>query len=201
MSWKRRKQTHKRKFKTVYCVIVEGQTERWYFKLMNKHENSFIKIHPELQRKRKMKDIADYIKETLVDEGYDKIFWLIDMDAIQHNNQLCELNQAKKELKKIKKTEILINNPCLEFWYLLHFKNTKKEYFSCEKVIKEIKKYSELSNYKKSEKYYWNSSPDIYKRLKPYQGEAIKRAENLDKDQETEVKAQIYKIIKAVINF
>ncbi|MCD6319516.1 MAG: RloB domain-containing protein [Candidatus Desulfofervidaceae bacterium] len=160
-------------------MVIEGETERWYLQLMQKHENlPKVAIKPELPKKKKLNEIKALLKE-LLENGYDKIFWLVDLDAIITHKQHRKLQQIIDSFKKKKEIEILINNPCLEFWYLLHFCNTGKGYSSCDKVVKEIrKKCKPLFNYQKSERYY-KSNPDIYERLKKYQKNAMENAKDL----------------------
>jgi hypothetical protein len=190
-----------RPLKTVYCVVVEGKTEHWYLQLIKKHENlKKIHIRPKLPKRKKLSEIKELIIE-LLKEDYDQIFWLIDLDHFINNHQIDKLKKViglltKKD--KLKKLEILINNPCLEFWYLLHFRDTGKYYSHCEKVIKEIKNYPSLNSYQKSEKYY-KRNPDIYQRLKPYQKYALERAYRLDTLNQEPLhgaSAQIYNLLK-----
>lgn len=61
-----------------------------------------------------------------------------------------------------------MNTPCLEYWFLLHSKQTTKYYAKCDDVIKDIKKSNPLlKDYKKSEKYYKRGKLDIYQKLQP----------------------------------
>ncbi|MCD6180317.1 MAG: RloB domain-containing protein [Bacteroidales bacterium] len=178
-------------------MIIEGETECWYLQLMQQHENlPKVDIKPELPKKRKLNEIKSLLKK-LLEDGYDEIFWLVDLDAIITHNQCSDLQKIINNFKKEKEIEILINNPCLEFWYLLHFCNTGRSYSSCDKVVKEIRKYEPLSNYQKSERYY-KSNHDIYERLKRYQKNAMENAKRLDKqNQDLEApKAQIYKLLE-----
>ncbi len=90
---------------------------------------------------------------------------------------------------------VLINNPCLEIWFLLHFKFTSKPFKDCSETENMLKRY--LSDYEKSQKYYKNRRLDIYKRLRIYLQKAIKNGKKLGtfdfKNMESP-KAEIYKI-------
>ena len=191
----------KRQCKIVYCIVVEGKTEQWYLQLIKKHEAlpEKIDIKPELPKRRGFNELKDLLNDFL--KTYDRVFWVIDLDHFINNHQIENLKNIITLLRKDdkhKKLEILINNPCLEFWYLLHFRNTGKEYSGCEPVIKEIKKCGPLSNYQKTEKYY-KGSRDIYQKLKPYQKNAVENAWQLDKLNQGDIcksNAQIYKLLK-----
>ena len=60
---------------------------------------------------------------------------------------------------------MIVNNPCLEFWFLLHFKKTSKYYDTCAEAKTELKKY--LKNYEKTRKFFTKQGDDIYLKLKP----------------------------------
>ena len=52
----------------------------------------------------------------------DKTFLMFDLDVpgmLEH-------------LRKIKDTILLLSNPCIEYWFVLHYKDTKKELSSAE---------------------------------------------------------------------
>jgi len=203
MKKNRKNLRNRRQLKTVYCVVVEGKTEQWYLQLMKKNERlPKIDIKPELPKRKKLSEIKEFIIE-LIKKDYDGIFWLIDLDYFTNKGLLNELGQIMDDLKKEDKSnklEILINNPCLEFWYLLHFRDTGRQYVFCNEVIREIKNSTPLKEYNKSQKFY-KGNPDIYKRLKQYQKEAIERASTLDKLTQqlfTGAKAQIYKLLKKI---
>ena len=199
----KKKVRNKRQLKTVYCVVVEGKTEHWYLQLIKKHEElPKIDIKPELPKRKGLNEIKKFVID-LFKKDYDQIFWLIDLDHFINSYQTDKLKKViifLKKKDKLKKLKILINNPCLEFWYLLHFCDTGKCYPTCEEVVKEIKKYEPLSGYKKSERYY-KGNPDIYRKLKPYQKEAIEVAKRLDRLIEEPLdgaSAQIYKLLEAL---
>ncbi len=195
----------KSKGKKSYAIIVDGNTEVWYFTMMKRQEYfaKNIAIKPELPKKKKLADQFEFVKKEARD--YDKVFWLLDLDVIikETAEQLAgkktaleEIASYIKTLNKYKNVEILFNTPCLEFWYLLHFKNTSTYYPLCSAAQKELKKF--LPTYEKTEKFYTKKNNDIYKQLKPYQDEAMKKAEELapfDIKNPKTAQAEIYKII------
>ncbi|NOX18871.1 MAG: RloB domain-containing protein, partial [Chlorobi bacterium] len=101
------------------------------------------------------------------------------------------------KLKKNSSVVVLINNPCLEFWFLIHFKETAKVFPICSGVESELKKQKNFENYQKTEKYYKSSKSDLYLKLKPFQKYAIDRAKKLGKLDFKNIsasKAEIYEI-------
>ncbi len=72
---------------------------------------------------------------------------------------------------------IIINNPCLEFWFLLHFETTGKYFDNCDKASNQLKKF--LPDYEKTSKYFTKQDHDIYLRLKPKLRTAMANARKL----------------------
>jgi hypothetical protein len=176
----------KPKHKTV-VFVVDGESEFWYIQMLKKNER-WIKadLHPLIPQKKKLAD--QYKKAIELANDYDKVFWIVDFDVI--NKETLQTAKGKKtalqEFKEydedIRKNHpdiitIIINNPCFEYWLLLHFVATSRYYDSCDKVIRQLKKH--LPDYEKTERYYKRQNKDIYLQLKPYLGNAIANAKNL----------------------
>jgi hypothetical protein len=115
------------------------------------------------------------------------VFWIIDFDVIASETKSAKvgskttlqsfLEYKKTIAEKYKNIVIIVNNPCLEFWLLLHFEKTSKYFDTCEGAEKQLKRY--LKDYEKKQKYYTNQDNDIYLRLKPNLAEALKNAKAL----------------------
>lgn len=193
----------KKSVKKVFSIIVDGETEKWYFDLMKKHEKLRISVKPELPKKKKLKDLFETVKEQAKD--YHHVIWILDFDTLIKESReaakgkqtkIQELEKYKKQLSKYSNVSVLVNTPCLEIWYLLHFENTKAYYSTYEAVKSQLKKHSILNDYKKKEDFYKQNN-DIYQKLKPYLEKAIERAEELGRfgfeNVETS-KAEIYKV-------
>ena len=173
--------------KKVYSLVVDGETEKWYFQLKKSHEElSTINIRPDLPVKKKLHEQFEYVKEQA--NHADKVIWLVDFDTILKENRerkqgeksiIKEFQQYKSQLEKYENIEVCVNTPCLEFWLLLHFKSTSRFYSSCERVTRDLKESSYLlSDYKKTEKYYKKRDNDIYKKLMPFLATARTNARN-----------------------
>lgn len=176
------------KTKPTFAILVDGETEFWYFQMLvrNEKDNLNVRVKPELPSKKALSDQFKLVKELAKD--YTKTFWIIDLDVV-----LKETREAKKgtktkiqELKEYtkfinnnyeKRVAIIVNNPCLEFWLLLHFEATSKYFDTCEGAEKQLKKH--LKDYEKTRKYYTKQDNDIYLQLKPNLAEALKNAKAL----------------------
>ena len=174
------------KSKPKFAFVVDGECEFWYIQMLKRNERQIsVDLKPEIPQRKKL--IDQYAKVIELSKDYDKVFWIIDFDVIN-----SETRQAKKgketalqEFKKYyndinKRFEnifIIINNPCLEYWILLHFQSTSKYFDSCDSATKELKKH--LTNYEKTQSYYTKQDNDIYLKLKPNLNNAISNAKKL----------------------
>lgn len=181
-----------RKLNNTIAVIVDGKDEKWYIEVMKEHYpcNSIksIRIDPALPQKKKIQELFD-LAESKCNEGFVHVFLMVDMDV--PNCDSGEFQKFKNIYEKyvgVKSNElqgrqlskykwmhnltIIINNPCLEYWHLIHFKTTNKYYRSYNEMKNDLLKY--LPGYEKSERYY-KESPDIFMRLGELQGLSVAR--------------------------
>jgi|SRR5690606_10209505 len=177
----------KRKPRKVFSFVVDGETEIWYLQMLKKNENlPRIDIKPELPRKTKLSDQISHIKK--LSKFYSKVFWIIDVDEVIHNTKSSKKQNPSKVLQeaiieftdKYRNVIIIKNNPCLEFWLLLHFTETGRFFEKCDDAKKELKKH--LKDYEKSQKFYKKQNDDIYKKLKPNLSKAINHSKKLNSD-------------------
>lgn len=176
---------HKPQIKKVFSFVIDGECEIWYLQMLQKNENlQNINLEPKLPQKKKLYDQYKMVAELAEDS--EKVFWIIDFDTISKETKEAKasketpLQQLKNYINQISDNVIVVvNNPCLEFWFLLHYKQTAKYFASYDDLKKELMKY--LPDYQKTQKYYKNSRQDIYQRLKPKLQTAISNAEECGK--------------------
>jgi len=169
----------------VFSFVVDGECEFWYIQLLKQHETLNINLEPKLPQKKKMQDQFNLVSELAKES--EKVFWIVDFDVINKETkegkrgQKSKLTKFKEYYLKVKRHSnivIIVNNPCLEYWFLQHFEETSKYFETYEKLEKSLKNH--LPTYEKTEKYFVKSNPDIYKRLKPkLQEPAIPNSEKL----------------------
>jgi len=165
--------------KASFALVVDGDTEVWYFQMLKRNEKSLtINIEPKIPQKKKLSE--QFKKVTELAEDYTKVFWIIDFDTINSETNatpkgqktpLQEFNEYTEKLKKKSNIVIIVNNPCLEFWFLLHFIFSTKFFPKCYDAEKELKKY--LIDYEKTRRYFTKDGNDIYLKLKPSLKQAI----------------------------
>lgn len=177
-----------RKSRPTFAFVVDGETEIWYLQLLKQNEaNLRLSIKPEIPQKKKLEDQFKTVVDLAVMD-YSKVFWIVDLDTyIKENRELkagvvsplIELEGYKSKLyEEHDNVIIIVNNPCLEFWFLLHFKKTSRYYRKCADVLPDLKKH--LVGYKKTEVFFKKRGNDIYRKLKPYLRDAFNNATALE---------------------
>jgi hypothetical protein len=108
------------------------------------------------------------VKTSSIRDGYDDIFCVIDID--NHETLDRAIQKAKDN-----KLEIIISNPCFEYWYILHFEKTGKSYSSRPKL------YSKLSAHLKKHGYkpYKKSGCDFFDIIYPLRETAIENSKGI----------------------
>ena len=177
-----------------YAFVVDGETEIWYLQMLKRNERSIrVNIKPEIPNRKTIKEQFDLVVD-LSGREYLRVFWIVDLDTVVKESR--EISKEKKPpismlidyrnqlKKKYKNVTLIINNPCLEYWFLLHFKATSKLYKECLKVEGQLRKV--LSGYEKTRQYYTGQGNDIYLKLKPHLNSAIRNAQTLGEFSEDE---------------
>ena len=180
----------KRKTNPAFAIVADGETEIWYLQMMKQNERQVrLTIKPELPKKKRIEDQCELVCKLAQGE-YDKVFWIVDLDQITKEQR--EATGGKKDpmrtfiecrekvlhgKKYAKRVRVIVNNPCLEFWFLLHYTHTDKSFGGYEELAKALKKY--MKDYNKSESYFKQKNNDIYSKLKPYLNTAIKHSDLL----------------------
>ena len=193
----------KRKTNPAFAIVADGETEIWYLQMMKKYElenkqeeqdkqdkqQIRLTIKPELPKKKRIEDLCELVCK-LAQEEYDKVFWIVDLDQITKEQR--EATGGKKDpmrtfiecrekvlhgKKYAKRVRVIVNNPCLEFWFLLHFIYTAKAYKDYKEMEEDFKKH--MKDYDKNEDYYKAENNDIYSKLKPYLNTAMEHSDRL----------------------
>ncbi|RPD41955.1 RloB family protein [Chitinophaga barathri] len=182
--------------RTTYAILVDGETEKWYLEKLRQYENpAGITIKPDLPDKTKLADQFRSVKKNA--EIYDVSVWIIDLDVVLREENIDELGKYIEEAAENKRIRILINTPCLEFWFLQHVQDTGRYFPDGVAVTNELKKCEPLKQYEKSKRYFVSGTPDIYNRLRPHLNVAIQNAGrrgHFDIQNPQTAKAEIYKL-------
>jgi len=153
------RKNRRRHLRKTILVIVDGESEQIY---LNNFKNSNTAIKPELPKRKALNDLYTYFKKEK--ENYDKSFWIIDLDVPIRENRIHDIKNFKQNYSD----EIIINHPCLEFWFLLHYE-VRNFNNNCNEIISYLKRaYSEFNNY--------NKSADDIKKVLPHLKNKIQNA-------------------------
>ena len=165
-------------------VIVDGEDEKWYIEKVKEHYPSKslreMSVKPEFPQKKKVEDVFVFA-EAKIREGYSHVVLILDMDTILKDASEFEvfkkyyakyIESKNNELTSRQKTKygwmgqllLILNTPCLEFWYLLHFDKTTKFFPDYESLKSTLRKKDGFNDYEKREAYY-KQTPDIFNRL------------------------------------
>lgn len=170
-----------------YAIIGEGITEFFYFDGFRNTEKDLLKKYNITLKPDKPKhpDYSDIIAKakTLLTKEFDVVFFLIDMDYI-HADNVRKQAYAKEKSSCIKTYKNAIyfieSNPAFEFWLLLHFIFTDRQFRNCDEVIAELKKNGRLEKYEKSIEYF--SKSNLYLQLKDKLESAMNNARSISID-------------------
>ena len=139
-----------RRFKLKYAVLGEGITEQWYLNHLKKYKGYIYSIRPSL-----FADISIEKAEGIIDElisgGCDQITFLTDYDTIVNQGKKKEFEKLVNKYKNVDGIFICDSMPAIEYWFLLHFIYTTKEYLNCDEVIRDLKIH--ISDYSKKKVY------------------------------------------------
>jgi hypothetical protein len=183
-----RRKVAPRKPNPTFAFVVDGETEIWYLQMLKRNEQKIrVCIKPEIPQKKELNDQFELVCELALSE-YQQVFWIVDLDTIIKESRevvpgartlLSIFNEMRTKLyAEFQNVRVIVNNPCLEFWFLLHFERTSRYYRRCSDVVRNLKKH--LRGYEKTEKFFKKKNNDIYLQLKPYLRTAIENAAALD---------------------
>lgn len=183
------------KVSNTFAFVVDGDTEVWYLQMLKRNERELnINIEPKLPSKKSIPEQFKMVKDLAAD--YTKVFWIVDYDVIIKETREAKKGVETSELLFIKLKEkaeklnnviVIVNNPCIEFWFLLHFEKTSKFYTDCNSAEKQLKKH--LTDYEKTRKYFTKQGNDIYLKLKNKLSDAKVNSKSLKFDKYNTSKA------------
>ena len=119
-----------------FFAFCEGETEMAYVKFLRSLYRAPIQVIPKKGKSNISEDFIEKSKNEYVRTEQDKVFLMYDLDV----------DGMLEQLQKIPNAELLVSNPCVELWFLLHYQDQKTE-ISSDKCIKKLQKLSK--EYKK----------------------------------------------------
>ena len=130
-------------------IVGEGATEKCYFENLKAIYGYRCCVQPRFYRNTAIKDIRKIIGKY--SEEPITLVVVTDMDSVKRDKKVGKDWEAlKKDYKNNKNILFCESNPCLEYWFLLHFADTCRN-FSSNEVKRELRKY--IKNYQKKNKF------------------------------------------------
>lgn len=152
-----------KQMKPNFFVFCEGKTEMAYIKFLRSLYRVPIQVIPKKGKSNISKEDIENSKRDYVTTNQDRIFLMFDLDVAG----------VLEHLQKIPDAELLVSNPCVELWFLLHYQEQKTKQTSkkCLQKMQSVSKDYKKGVLSEGEKNVLAANKDI----------AIKRAKLLEK--------------------
>jgi len=108
-------------------------------------------------------------KKSLTKAEYDVVYCVIDVEAPTAESLARAVDKARGN-----RLEVILSNPCFEYWYILHFKKTSAPFNTSQNT---------KSALRQEHPAYCESDTTIFDVVYPKTGEAIKRSKEVLKEQ------------------
>ena len=156
------RQIRKSKGKTMkpnFFVFCEGESEVAYISHLRSQYRAPIQIIPRKSDSNISVRYIENCKREYVATQNDKTFLMFDLDV----------NGMLEHLQSIPDVVLLVSNPCIELWYLLHFEKCLEHYTKGTLALNEKQQLSEKTSKATARakvlKTYNNPSTTIYKMI------------------------------------
>ncbi len=151
--------------------------------MLKRNEPSIaLNIELKIPQKKSLADQYDLV--CALAQDYDQVLWVLDMDVIRRETiqgrrgsqpaiqRFLEFRQQLQ--KRFSHVSVVVNNPCVEYWFLLHYEQTTKSFDLCESCLKRLKNH--LPSYENTARFFTHPQQDIYLKLRPRLPQAIRHA-------------------------
>ena len=129
-----------RKMRPQFLVLCEGETEENYVNFLRQNYRLPIKIVPKIVgSKISQKIINRYKKQLASSEDSVKTFMMYDGDLPEVVENLKQCNGV-----------LLLSKPCIEIWFIAHYKKPAESELSSDSCLKQLKDIPNWENYKKA---------------------------------------------------
>ena len=174
-----------RKRNNPVIIVVEGKTEKEYFKAYRKkHRLHTVKVKDNRTRTSPLQIVEDLVKEKKDDSRLEFVA-VFDHRKEKGSNTDDDIYHKAIKLCQKEKFIAITSKPSFEFWFLLHFIETDRK-MSAEEAEKELKIHYE--NQLKKE--YKKGDPDTFENTSSRLFVAIERAEKIWKKEKERASSQ-----------
>jgi hypothetical protein len=132
-----KRQPKVRQINPTFYVFCEGETEKEYINYLRSRYRIPIEIKSKISgSKISQRFVSGYLSDKIFTKN-DKVFLFYDEDV----------SEIIDKLKSIKDSNLLLTNPCIELWFILHKQDLRKR-VSSEDCVRLLK--THWKDYKKS---------------------------------------------------
>ncbi|MBL4560970.1 MAG: RloB domain-containing protein [Labilibaculum sp.] len=136
-------------------IVGEGITEQYYFTHLKQLKKYKCSVKPRFFGKTSIDEISRTVNTLLM--GGVSVICIFDTDVSTRDAvENGKLTKFKKKYQKNDLVTICDTLPSIEFWFLLHFVKTNKQFVNTKSLEKELKKH--LPDYNKTEGYLKNKT-------------------------------------------
>lgn len=107
--------SRRKQMKPIFFIFCEGETEVSYVKFIKSLYRVPIQVIPKKGKSNISKDYIEHSKREYFTTEKDKVFLMYDLDV----------DGMLEHLQGIPNTELLVSNPCIELWFLLHYQEQR----------------------------------------------------------------------------
>ena len=121
-------------------IIGEGLTERWYFTHLRSIKGFKYDCKPRYFSEQSYAEMGKLIEDVLAQGGI--AVCVCDADITRTDDAAkSRLQEMKEKYANNERVLICDSMPSIEFWFLVHFLNTRKYFKDSEAVIRVLKKF------------------------------------------------------------
>lgn len=125
---RRRREPRGKKINPAFWVFCEGESEVAYLNFLKQHFRlSSLQIHTRVSKNNISRKKIDNFKQGKEIDPKDQDWLVYDADV----------EAVVNRLKAIGDSNLVLNNPCIEFWFLLHCKN-QTGYLTTQGALRDI---------------------------------------------------------------
>lgn len=136
--------------KTTYRIIGEGITEQYYFDHLKKCLKLNYKVSPRFFNNTSIDEMKKAIKKSL-DDGVN-VICVFDEDVSKRETlERKKLNDLVNKYRNNKSVLLCGSLQSIEYWFLIHYKQIRKEFINSKKTEEALKRY--IPNYEKKKKF------------------------------------------------
>jgi len=161
--------------RAIILIVCEGvETEYRYFEAMRKREGLLsvsIVVVPSGRQAERLVQQALTLRRKQSQEPdalpYDEVWCVFDREAANEPADfLAAIHRANRE-----QLVLAVSNPCFEYWYLLHYRETNAPFGDADEVYEALRRNDCMPDYQKN--------LDVFDRLLERRAQALERAERL----------------------